>query len=70
MILAFSAVFIEEEFSGKSIWTLNMSLSLDGKKSLSIVLNNKNPRSGKEVDIKMALLGTSKDHVKNSLYLL
>ena len=45
-----------------------MSLSLDGKKSLSIKLNDKKPSNGNETEIKIALLGTANAHDKKSLY--
>jgi hypothetical protein len=46
-----------------------MSLSCAGKKSFGKVVNSKNPRTGKEIEINSARLGTAKDQVKKLLYL-
>jgi hypothetical protein len=46
-----------------------MSLSCAGKKSFGNVVNNKNPNTGKEIEINKALLGTAKDHVRKLRYL-
>ena len=61
---------MDDELVGSSIWTLNISLSLAGKKSFGIVPNNINPNRGNDIEINMALLGMSKHQVKNSLYFL
>jgi hypothetical protein len=45
-----------------------MSLSLDGKKSLSINVKDRNPKIGNDADSNIALLGREKAQCKNFLY--